>query len=253
MMPPSLLRSVLRAVVSTLTAGVVLATASLASAATTALALVAAMMLAGCASPRHEVDVARPTTIRPAARPVGGTPTGGIWQPAGFRPLFEDRKPRYVGDLVTVQLNEKLDATQKANNSAERNDTAKIATPGISGVLGALKLPALAGTASSANKFDGKGENASSNSFTGTITVTVIEVLPNGNLVVAGEKQLGLRQNSEVLRVSGVVDPAQIQPGNTIVSTQLADVRIDYRGGGNVEQAMIQGWLSRFFNSWAPF
>ena len=77
--------------------------------------------------------------------------------------------------------------------------------------------------------------------------------MANGNLMVAGEKQIGIRENSEVLRFSGVVNPAQIQYGNVISSSQVADARLDYRGGGNIEQAQIQGWLGRFFNSWSPF
>jgi flagellar L-ring protein precursor FlgH len=194
-----------------------------------------------------------PTTARPEApAQSNATPTGAIFQSAGFRPLFEDRKPRYVGDLLTIQINERLNASQKANSSAARTSDAAVALPGVSGVFGG-KLNPLNAKASSSNAFDGKGETASSNLFTGTITVTVIEVLANGNLRVAGEKQIGIRQNSEVLRFSGVIDPAQIQPGNVVSSTQVADARLDYRGGGYIEEAQIQGWLARFFNSWTPF
>ena len=85
------------------------------------------------------------------------------------------------------------------------------------------------------------------------ITATVVEVLANGNLVIAGEKQIGIRRNSEVLKFTGVVDPAQIQPGNVISSTQVADARLDYRGGGYIEEAQVKGWLSRFFDSFSPF
>ena len=209
-------------------------------------------LLAGCAAPRQKILVDTPTTARPPMRAPGGTPSGGIFGTSGYRPLFEDRKPRYVGDLLTIQLNEKLDASQKAANTTQRTDDGKISTPGLSGIL-ALKVPSITASAGSSNKFDSKGENASSNALTGTITATVIEVLMNGNLVISAEKQIGIRQNSEILRLSGVVDPAQIQPGNSISSTQLADVRIDYRGGGNVEEALIQGWFSRFFNSFSPW
>jgi flagellar L-ring protein precursor FlgH len=114
-------------------------------------------------------------------------------------------------------------------------------------------LKAVGATVNTSNAFDAKGQTASTGAFTGTITVTVVEVLANGNLSVAGEKQIGIRQNSEVLKFTGVIDPAQIQPGNTISSTQVADARLDYRGGGNVEEAQTQGWLSQFFNSWMPF
>jgi len=199
------------------------------------------------------VSVGMQTTARPELpAQAAGVPSGAIFQTAGYRPLFEDRKPRYVGDLLTIQINERLNASQKANSSSERSSEIEASIPGVSGVFG-RKLNGLNAKASSSNAFDGKGETASSNLFTGAITVTVIEVLTNGNLRVAGEKQIGIRQNSEVLRFSGVIDPAQIQSGNVVSSTQVADARLDYRGGGYIEEAQIQGWLARFFNSWIPF
>jgi flagellar L-ring protein precursor FlgH len=216
-------------------------------------ALVASALLVACAAPRHPVSVGIQTTARPdEPAAAAGAPTGAIFQAAGYRPLFEDRKPRYVGDILTIQINEKLNASQKANSSSERSGDISASIPSFRGVLG-TNINGLSGTASTSNTFDGKGETASSNLFTGTITVTVIEVLANGNLRVAGEKQIGIRQNSEVLRFSGVINPAQIQPGNVISSTQVADARVDYRGGGYIEEAQIQGWLARFFNSFSPF
>ena len=211
------------------------------------------MMLSACAAPRHPVSVGMQTTARPEPiASAAGAPTGGIFQSAGFRPLFEDRKPRYVGDILVIQINERLNASQRANSSSERNGEFEAHLPAIHGIFG-KNINGLDTKASSSNTFDGKGETASSNLFTGTITVTVIEVLPNGNLRVAGEKQIGIRQNSEVLRFSGVVDPERIQAGNVVSSTQVADARLDYRGGGYIEEAQIQGWLARFFNSWSPF
>jgi flagellar L-ring protein precursor FlgH len=216
------------------------------------LAAAMAMMLAACAAPRHPVEMGTPTTARPEPAPQAeAAPSGAIFRPAGYRPLFEDRKPRFVGDLLTIQINERLAASQRANSSSGRSSEAELAFPGVT--LFGKKLKPVNAKASTSNSFDGKGETASSNLFTGTITATVVEVLPNGNLRVAGEKQIGLRQNSEVLRFSGVIDPAQILPGNVVSSTQVADVRLDYRGGGYIEEAQIQGWLARFFNSWLPF
>ncbi len=122
----------------------------------------------------------------------------------------------------------------------------------MKGVLG-TNINALNAAASSSNSFDGKGATSSSNLFTGTITVTVVEVLVNGNLRIAGEKQIGIRRNGEVLKFTGVIDPARIQPGNTVSSTQVADARLDYRGTGYIEEAQIKGWLSRFFDSFTPF
>ncbi len=219
----------------------------------TGVALALMALLIGCAAPRHDVIKSGPTTARPepVAREVGN-PSGGIYQAAGYRPFFEDRKPRYVGDILTIQINEKLNASQKANSSTERTSEFEVGTPGVFGVLG-KDFKALSASGSTSNTFDGKGETASSNVFTGTITVTVIEVLANGNLLVAGEKQIGIRRNSEVLKFKGVINPHTIRPGNVVDSTQVADARLDYRGGGNIEEAQIQGWLTRFFNSFSPF
>ncbi len=215
-------------------------------------AMLCALLAAGCAAPRHDIIKGTPTTARPAAPTANaGAPSGGIFQAASYRPLFEDRKPRYVGDILTVQINERLNASQSANSSTERKGEFEASLPAISGVLG-KRINPLDATASASNTFDGKGSTSSSNLFSGVITVTVIEVLANGNLRIAGEKQIGIRQNSEALKFSGVIDPARIQPGNVISSTQVADARLDYRGGGYIEEAQIKGWLSRFFDSFSP-
>lgn len=216
------------------------------------LALSLAALLTACAAPRHDVVTNVPTSARPPAAGAAAAASGGIYQPAAYRPLFEDRKPRYVGDILTVNLNEKLNASQTANSSTERTSDVELALPGVKGLLGA-KVNPLSATASTSDAFDGKGATTSTNAFTGTITVTVIEVLANGNLVIAGEKQIGIRRNSEVLKFTGVVNPSQIQPGNVISSTQVADVRLDYRGGGYIEEAQVKGWLTRFFDSFTPF
>ncbi|MGE3927530.1 MAG: flagellar basal body L-ring protein FlgH, partial [Lautropia sp.] len=97
-----------------------------------------------------------------------------------------------------------------------------------------------------------KGATGSDNQFAGTITVTVVEVLPNGNLVVAGEKQVGINQNLESLRFAGVVNPATIRPNNIVSSTQVADARMQVRGRGDIDKAQTTGWLTRFFLSFLP-
>lgn len=210
-------------------------------------------LLCSCAAPRAPVASNAPSTARPLAYdPSATAPTGGIFRANNNMFLFEDRKPRVVGDLLTVQINENLNASQSANSSSEKKTSATATLPKITGLLGA-GVNGLNLNVAGDNAFNGTGQTASTGAFTGTITVTVVEVLANGNLIVAGEKQIGIRQNSEVLKLSGVIDPAFIQPGNLISSTQLADVRLDYRGGGYIEEAQIQGWLGRAFNSWMPF
>ena len=214
--------------------------------------LPALLALGGCASPRDSIRVSSVTTARPQPILAQEEPTGAIFRPRGNLLLFEDYRPRAIGDVLTIQLNETLNASQSATSATEKKSSATAVLPKVKGVLG-MAINGLNTTASADNAFNGTGATSSSGLFTGTITVTVIEVLANGNLMVAGEKQIGIRENSEVLRFSGVVNPAQIQYGNVISSSQVADARLDYRGGGNIEQAQIQGWLGRFFNSWSPF
>ena len=107
--------------------------------------------------------------------------------------------------------------------------------------------------ANSSNTFEGSGETENANNFTGSITTTVQEVLPNGHLVVVGEKQIGVNQNVDVLRFSGTVDPRQIRPGNVVASTQVANVRVESRGRGQQNEALSIGWLARFFLTVLPF
>ena len=108
-------------------------------------------------------------------------------------------------------------------------------------------------SASDTNNCSGKGENTSPNDFTGTITVTVIEIYPNGNLLVSGEKQIGLKEGEEFVRFSGVVNPNTISSANTVVSTQVADARIEYKANGFLDSAQVMGWLGRFFLTFLPF
>ena len=109
-----------------------------------------------------------------------------------------------------------------------------------------------AATGNGSNTFAGKGSTDTSNDFSGTITATVTGVLPNGHLLIAGEKQIGVNQNVDVLRFSGQVDPRAIQPGNFVASAQIANVRIEHRGRGQAADAQGMGWLSRFFLNILP-
>ena len=107
--------------------------------------------------------------------------------------------------------------------------------------------------AESANDFAGKGDAAARNVFSGNITVTVIEVLSNGNLLVSGEKQVSVGHGTEYIRLSGVVNPYFISTANTITSTNVADARIEYKESGAISEAQVMGWLARFFLTVLPF
>lgn len=108
-------------------------------------------------------------------------------------------------------------------------------------------------TASGVQKFEGKGDTSQKNALLGTLTVTVIDVLPNGNLLVSGEKQMGINEGTEYVRFSGVVNPSTISSANVVTSTQVADARIEFKGRGEMDSAQAMGWLAKFFLSVLPF
>jgi flagellar L-ring protein precursor FlgH len=208
--------------------------------------------LCGCAHyGTPKVDVAEPTTALPAPAPLNQPANGAICQPAQYRPQIEHSPARLVGDTITVQIVEKVSATQSSTSTVDKSgkvDAAITAVPFLS--PGALGRATAGG--SSANSFSGKGTTANSNDFSGTITATVTGVLPNGQLLVAGEKQIGVNENVDVLRFSGQVDPHSIQAGNVVQSAQIANVRVEHRGRGQQADAQGIGWLARFFLNVLP-
>ncbi len=209
-------------------------------------------LLAGCVASTPPTAVHQPMTIRPEPRMATGPTNGAIYNVASARPLFEDRRARFVGDVITINIAETVQASKKGNTTAERSHAVEASVPVIAG----LPFKGAQGTAleaSNSNKFSGKGENSSSNAFNGTITVTVIEVYPNGNLLVSGEKQIGLKEGEEFVRFSGVVNPNTITAANTVSSTQVADARIEYKANGFLDSAQVMGWLGKFFLSFMPF
>jgi flagellar L-ring protein FlgH len=199
------------------------------------------------------VDFAEPRLAAiPKPQPVTRATAGSLFQTASYRPAFEDRRARQIGDSVTIQIVENVTASQKSTSTVNRNSS-------MDAAITALPFNDLSGLskfdvgASSNNNFSGKGGTESANTFSGSITATVIEVLPNGHMVVAGEKQIGVNQNVDVLRFSGTIDPRMMQPGSIISSTQVSDVRVESRGRGAQGEAQTVGWLSRFFLSFSPF
>lgn len=212
--------------------------------------LVPVLALAGCVTTTPPTAVHQPMTARPSIASVPSS--GAIFSIATARPLFEDRRARFVGDTLTVNIQEKVQASKKSENKTTRNQTVDMGVPTIIG-LPFKSVQGITLSANDSNNFNGKGENTSSNDFTGTLTVTVIEVFPNGNLLVSGEKQIGLKEGEEFIRFSGVVNPNTITFANTVVSTQVADARIEYKANGFIDSAQVMGWLSRFFLIILPF
>lgn len=212
--------------------------------------------LTGCSSMPKTETVDFPSTGLaqpiPSLTPAAGPATGGLFQKASYRPGFEDARARVVGDSITVQIVEKVTASQVSASTANRTTSGSTSVSAFP-LVSPPDLANLSTGTKSASDFSGKGGTQSANTFSGTITATVINVLPNGHLVIAGDKQIGVNQNVDVMRFSGTVDPRLIQPGNLINSTQVANARMESKGRGAQAEAQTVGWLTRFFFSFLPF
>lgn len=212
--------------------------------------LIVLLGLAGCGTTPSSI-VSQPTTARPQAQPAQAAGNGAIYQTNAYRPLFEDRRARQVGDVLTILINENTQAGKKASSNGSKTGAIDSSIKAVTG----LPLKTFEGAsvkADSSTAYDDKSAINSSNVFSGNITVTVTEVLPNGNLVVAGEKQIALDKGTEYIRLSGVVQPDTIRAGNTVSSATVADARIEYRSSAKFDSAEVMGWLARFFLSFIP-
>lgn len=173
---------------------------------------------------------------------------GGLYTDAGLD-LFSDRKARRAGDIITIVLKESTVSQKKSNLNATKDNSASLDNPTLLGAplsLGKMNLETSIGAQ---REFKGKGDAAQSNNLQGNITVTVSDILPNGVLLVRGEKWLTLNRGDEYIRISGMVRPDDIGPDNTVLSTRVANARISYSGTGAMADSSQMGWLGRFFNS----
>ncbi|WP_036771454.1 flagellar basal body L-ring protein FlgH [Photorhabdus australis] len=218
----------------------------------------AVLLLTGCAYIPQKPLVEGATTAAPSAT-TAPVPNGAIFQVVqpiyyGYQPLFEDRRPRNIGDTLTITLQENVSASKSSSANASRNGkntfSAALTPRFLSGLIGGDKTDlGMEGE----NTFGGKGGANANNTFRGTITVTVDQLLANGNLHVVGEKQIAINQGTEFIRFSGVVNPRTINANNTVSSNQVADARIEYVGNGYINEAQNMGWLQRFFLNVSPF
>lgn len=210
-----------------------------------------ALGLAACSSVPEPVVVEPYEEVSIPDLPQGEA-NGSIYQAQqGYVPLFEDQRPRRIGDILTVVLEEQVSATKSASSNASRTSNVGVDLEGLPDALEALAEYGFA--VGSNNDFTGSGGSSANNRFSGTITVTVLQVLRNGNLRIRGEKQIAINQGTEVIRFSGIVNPRQINRSNTVMSTAVADARLEYMGDGYISDAQRMGWLQRFFNKIAPF
>lgn len=234
-------------------------------------ALVATLIvgvLAGCTTPpRRDPEFAVSYPAAHASATPAQAASGAIFQSGYDIALFEDVKAHRIGDVLTIKLSEANNAQKSNNNAITKTQTSNIDNPTVLGASPEFALPGvlplavaagakntLASKLSSKHDFSGKADAKQSNSLTGSITVTVADVLPNGNLMVRGERRMTLNEGNEYIKISGIVRPIDIATDNSVVSTKIADATIVYNGDGANADSSRAGWLSRFFlSSIMPF
>lgn len=177
---------------------------------------------------------------------------GAIYNADTAMPLFETPRARHVGDIVTVILTEKTDAQKQATTKGKKEDSTTIANAAF------LGRPISFGSGYSANfdlsakrQFNGDSQSIQNNKLVGNISVTISKVLPNGNMLIQGEKWVKINQGNEYIQLSGIIRPQDIRPDNTILSDKVANARIGYGGTGQVNNSNVQGWFSKIL--WSPF
>ncbi len=220
--------------------------------------MVSAALLAGCnTAPKRDPQFA---PVRPVYIKQETVNNGAIYQAGQEKTWFEDMRARRVGDLITVKLVEKTEGSKEASSEVKKSQDLSISNPTILGSTPQFNVPGivplasrtgntLATTLGSSSAFKGEGDADQSNELSGSVTVTVVEVLPNGYLVVRGEKRIGINQGNEYVKLSGIVRPADIDSTNTVESTKIGDATILYVGDGPVGDSGVMGWLAKFFIS----
>lgn len=206
-------------------------------------------LLAACAqTPEHSEEVWESQLAEQPYREADNP--GSIYQPGYGMSLFLDRRARQVGDVITVILSEKTDASKKSNTATAKESNISVPTVTLLG-RGVTHngTPILSSGVASDQDFAGQGSSSQSNSLTGSITVTVSQVLRNGSLRVRGEKWVTINQGDEFIRIQGIVRPEDIAADNSVPSFKVADARITYSGKGALADANSMGWLGRLFQS----
>lgn len=176
------------------------------------------------------------------------TATGSLFNTSQQRDLYNGSKPSGLGDIVTVMLEENTQAQKSASSDLAKSNELTMDPLSLGGEEITIGERTLSYEVSNDNSSTGSSSADQSNSLQGSISVQVINVLANGNLIVRGEKWLTLNSGDEYIRLSGTIRPADIGPDNTIASTRISNARIQYSGTGERQDTQEQGWLARFFN-----
>lgn len=171
--------------------------------------------------------------------------TGSLYQAGYDMVLFEDQRASRVGDIIQVLLVEQTDAAKTNKTEIDKDSKSSLSAPTLFGEL----LDDLGIGVDSSSEFEGEGKSNQSNHLSGSIAVTVAQVLPNSNLVVQGEKWIQINQGGEFIRIKGIVRPSDVSSNNTVLSTHVANAKISYGGKGALNESNVTGWVVRFFMS----
>lgn len=219
------------------------------------LSLICVVVLAGCVAPAPKPNDPYYAPVLPRTPLPAAQNNGAIYQ-AGFETnLYDDRKAHRVGDIITITLNERTQASKNASSKMSKDSSADIGLGSLFGGAVSMANPLTKNTMTLGAEYEasrdtsGSGQAGQSNSLSGSITVTVSEVFPNGILAVRGEKWMTLNTGDELVRIAGLVRADDISTDNTVPSTRIADARITYSGTGAFADASQPGWLDRFFIS----
>ena len=226
--------------------------------------------LQGCAFWGEKPDELSYAPVFPESPTLRQAQQGSIFSKSERLSLYEDMKAHKVGDIITVVLGEKLTSKKSARSDFSKTSELSLINPTLLGVPAELNkgkgISALSRVLKDnehlnlsvgiegENSFTGKSSAQQSNQLSGTVTVTIAQILPNGNLYVKGERWITINQGEELVRISGIVRPNDIAPDNTIPSQRIADARIRYSGEGVLANSSKSGWLMNFFAvPWWPF
>ena len=216
------------------------------------LMLAAGFVLGGCVTPPREPDY---SATWPEPAPTQEQANGAIYQVGHDVALFENAVARRVGDTLTIKLNENTNASKSSSTTTSKATNVDMPGPTIAGRPVTVNgTEVLNMSVDNKTSFDGNGDSKQSNRLVGDVTVTVAQRLPNGNLLVRGQKWITINQGREYVRIQGIVRPIDIDPDNSISSLKVADAQIAYGGKGALNDANTPGILARFFNvPWLPF
>lgn len=219
--------------------------------------IVSVLPLAACIPSAIKPDDPKYAPVLPEPKPVPKPTNGSLFQEYQGMSLFGNTNNHRIGDIITITLDEETISSKSTGVGIDKTSDVSLLEGGNSTILGrdnTKNIPIVGDitiplSSSQDRSFSGDASADQSNSLEGNISVTVVDILANGNLIVRGEKWMTLNRGEEYIRVSGMLRKEDVSLDNVVSSTKLANARISYSGTGDLADSQKMGWLGRFFNS----